>query len=260
LAAVIGAPIGLLGGLIGLGGAEFRLPFLKATFRFETRQAIALNLAISFVTLVASLALRLRATSLDALVPLAPLVAAVAGGAMVGAYLGVAYAHRISTARLETLIFGLLVAIGIALGVEAFLPEAGSGIIADLAIRIPVAAGLGLAIGTISSLLGVAGGELLIPMLLFTFGVTIKLAGTASTMISLSLVSVGCYKHARAGAYTHRTELRDVAIPMGLASIAGAIVGAQLVPYISPRAVKLLLGVILIVSANRIFRHPRTTS
>ncbi len=101
LAAAIGAPIGLLGGLIGLGGAEFRLPFLKATFRFETRRAIALNLAISFVTLVASLALRLRSTSLDALAPLAPVIVAVAVGAMLGAYLGVGYAHRVSTARLR---------------------------------------------------------------------------------------------------------------------------------------------------------------
>ncbi|WP_283103584.1 hypothetical protein [Thiomicrospira microaerophila] len=30
LAAVLGALIGLLGGLIGLGGAEFRLPILVA--------------------------------------------------------------------------------------------------------------------------------------------------------------------------------------------------------------------------------------
>jgi hypothetical protein len=28
-----GAPIGLLGGLIGLGGAEFRLPVLAGAFR-----------------------------------------------------------------------------------------------------------------------------------------------------------------------------------------------------------------------------------
>jgi len=257
LAAAIGAPIGLVGGLIGLGGAEFRLPFLKTTFRFDTRRTIALNLAISFVTLLASLALRLRSTSLDALAPLAPVIVAVAGGAMIGAYAGIAYANRVATARLERLVFMLLIAMGIALIVEAFLPEGGGGMPDTLVLRVPVAAGFGLAIGAISSLLGVAGGEMLIPMLLFAFGVTIKLAGTASTMISLSLVSVGCWKHARAGAYRERTELWNVVIPMGAASIVGALIGAQFVPYVSARAVKVLLGVILIWSAMRIFRHAR---
>ncbi|HYN23105.1 MAG TPA: sulfite exporter TauE/SafE family protein, partial [Thermoanaerobaculia bacterium] len=41
LAALLyGAPIGVLGGLIGLGGAEFRLPVLKSVFRYPTRRAV----------------------------------------------------------------------------------------------------------------------------------------------------------------------------------------------------------------------------
>ena len=32
-----GAPIGVLGGLIGLGGAEFRLPVLTEVFRYSAR-------------------------------------------------------------------------------------------------------------------------------------------------------------------------------------------------------------------------------
>ena len=36
LAFLYGAPIGALGGLIGLGGAEFRLPVLKAVFNYST--------------------------------------------------------------------------------------------------------------------------------------------------------------------------------------------------------------------------------
>ena len=61
----------------------------------------------------------------------------------------------------------LLVAIGAALiDVEAFLPEATSSLVPpDLW---PVAAlGLGLGIGLVSSLLGVAGGELIYPSFVF---------------------------------------------------------------------------------------------
>jgi uncharacterized protein len=38
-----GAVIGALGGLIGLGGAEFRLPLLIGVFRFAALQAVILN-------------------------------------------------------------------------------------------------------------------------------------------------------------------------------------------------------------------------
>jgi uncharacterized protein len=58
LAALWGAPIGLLGGLIGLGGAEFRLPVLVGVFGYAARGAVALNLAISLVTVVSALVIR----------------------------------------------------------------------------------------------------------------------------------------------------------------------------------------------------------
>jgi hypothetical protein len=41
-----GAVIGLLGGLIGLGGAEFRLPLLIGVFGFAALQAVILNKAM----------------------------------------------------------------------------------------------------------------------------------------------------------------------------------------------------------------------
>ena len=46
------ADVGVLGGLLGLGGAEFRLPFLVAIFGYALRQAIPLNLATSCVAVV----------------------------------------------------------------------------------------------------------------------------------------------------------------------------------------------------------------
>ena len=40
-----GAAIGTLGGLIGLGGAEFRLPLLIGLFNFRGLEAVILNKA-----------------------------------------------------------------------------------------------------------------------------------------------------------------------------------------------------------------------
>jgi uncharacterized protein len=44
-----GAIIGTLGGLIGLGGAEFRLPLLISLFRLRGLDAVILNKATSLI-------------------------------------------------------------------------------------------------------------------------------------------------------------------------------------------------------------------
>ena len=46
-----GAVIGTLGGLIGLGGAEFRLPLLIGIFQFAALEAVILNKAASLMAL-----------------------------------------------------------------------------------------------------------------------------------------------------------------------------------------------------------------
>src|SRR5688572_30768073 len=53
-----GAVIGALGGLIGLGGAEFRLPLLIGAFRFGALQAVILNKAMSLVVVASALPFR----------------------------------------------------------------------------------------------------------------------------------------------------------------------------------------------------------
>ena len=45
-----GASVAMFGGLIGLGGAEFRLPLLIAVFALYPHRAIRINLLITFAT------------------------------------------------------------------------------------------------------------------------------------------------------------------------------------------------------------------
>jgi len=115
----------------------------------------------------------------------------------------------------------------------------------------------GIAIGLVSSLLGVAGGELIIPTLLFGYGADIKTAGTASLLISLPTVLTGVVRYIRQGALRDRTDVTQTIAPMGIGSILGAIVGGLLVGIIAPAILKLGLGVILLVSAIRTFHHVR---
>ena len=254
LAALYGAPIGLLGGLIGLGGAEFRLPVLAGVFGYTARRAVALNLAISLITVVSALLIRAGTLSVAPVVVLLPVVLAMIAGAVCAAYLGTAFVHRISEHLLERIILVLLVVVGTGLIVEAFLPQEVPGFLPDaLAVRVVAALLFGLGIGLVSSLLGVAGGELIIPTLLFAFGADVKMAGTASLLISFPTVAVGVVRHARLKAFDERLDLSQTVVPMGVGSVFGAVAGGLLVGLVPAAALKLLLGVVLIVSAVRIF-------
>jgi uncharacterized membrane protein YfcA len=203
-----GVPIGTLGGLIGLGGAEFRLPVLTGVLGYRPRQAVALNLAVSLVTVVAAAGIRAGTQAWQPVVEMVPVAAAMTAGAVLAAYAGIGVVHRISEDLLRRLILVLLVAIGVALIVEAFLPQRVGGLLGSSGVvALLVAGGCGLAIGTVSSLLGVAGGELIIPTLLFLFGADIVTAGTVSLLISLPTVAVGVARHARRRTYQDRADL-----------------------------------------------------
>lgn len=251
-------PIGTLGGLIGLGGAEFRLPVLAGVLRYPARQAVPLNLAVSIITVLASLAIRASTLSLNKLEPYIPAMLALIGGAVLTAFYGVNLASRLSNERLEQIILFLLVGIGFALIIEAFLPQEVTGFLPkELIWQIPAGIIFGLGIGLVSSLLGVAGGELIIPTLVFAFGVDIKTAGTASLIVSLPTVAVGIMRYIRKGAYSKREDLTLTVAPMGVGSVIGAVIGGLLVGLIAQSILKIGLGIILNISAFRIFRDTR---
>ncbi len=248
-------PIGVVGGLIGLGGAEFRLPVLAGPLGYRARQAISLNLAISLVTLAGSLAIRARTLSLDPITPHVPVILTLIAGAVTAAFWGAALAHRLSERRLEQLITTLLTLIGMMLIAEAFVPG-------DLPALLPavtmwrVGAGIlfGLAIGLVSSLLGVAGGELIIPTLIFAYGIDVKTAGTASLIISLPTVAVGIWRYAARKAYHDRQAFTATIAPMGIGSLIGAVGGGLLAGIVPSAWLKVALGLILLFSAWRLFR------
>jgi uncharacterized protein len=116
-------PIGALGGLIGLGGAEFRLPVLAGPLGYPARQAVPINLAVSLATVTAALLIRGQMLSYAPVAPYLPAVLALIAGAVFSAFWGATLGARLSNQRLEQIIFYLLAIIGTALIVEAFLPQ-----------------------------------------------------------------------------------------------------------------------------------------
>src|SRR2546421_5303576 len=194
-------PIGGLGGLIGLGGGEFRLPVLMYGIGFDARSAVPLNLLTSLVTLTFALAIRSGAVSLTAVLSHLPEMLGLLAGGMVSAFYGAALVSRLRDSHLVRLIAALLGALGVLMMAEAFLPfQSGDLLPAIPAAHFAAGAGIGIGVGLVSSILGVAGGELLIPALILIFGADIKTAGSASILISVGVVSTGLWRFWRAPA------------------------------------------------------------
>jgi uncharacterized protein len=143
--------------------------------------------------------------------------------------------------------------------IEGFLPHTLPALLPNtLPWHIGAGVICGLVIGLVSSLLGVAGGELIIPTLVFAFGADIKTAGMGSLLVSVPTVIVGVLRYARQGVFIDRQALTETMAPMSAGSLIGAVVGGMLVGVIPAYLLKIGLGIILNVSAVRIFyrKHP----
>src|SRR5690348_14658952 len=95
-----GGIIGVLGGLIGLGGAEFRLPLLIGACRFGALQAVILNKAMSLVVVASALPFRSTTVPFEAVAASWPIIVNLLAGSLIGAWFGAAWATRLSSKTL----------------------------------------------------------------------------------------------------------------------------------------------------------------
>ena len=248
-----GAAIGLLGGLIGLGGAEFRLPLLIGLFRFAALEAVILNKAMSLVVVASALPFRAGTVPLEAAAAQWPVILNLLAGSLLGAWIGADWATRLAAGTLHRVIAALLVLIaGVLLlghgagGSEALLDGPAQAIAG-------VAAGFG--IGVVASLLGVAGGELLIPTLILLFGADIRLAGSLSLAVSLPTMLVGFARYSRDGSFAVLGRYRRFVAIMALGSVAGSFLGGRLLGVVPSAVLLPLLAAILLISAAKVWRH-----
>jgi uncharacterized membrane protein YfcA len=246
--------IGGIGGLIGLGGGEFRLPLLVGLIGFTARAAVPMNQILSLITLVTALLVRWHTGALVGVGVFAPAVIALGLGGITAAWFAARLLSHASDHRLERAIAILLMAIGLLLIGERFLPAGLPALVpADAGAQIAAGIALGLCIGTASTFLGVAGGELLIPTLIFVFGADIRTAGSATLFISIPTVCMGLFRYSRMGLLPGRATLMRIGLPMGIESFVGATAGGAFAGSASAEMLKLLLGLILIAAALKAF-------
>lgn len=249
-----GAVIGTLGGLIGLGGAEFRLPLLIGPFGFAALEAVILNKAISLVVVASALPFRMGTVPVSELAAHWSIILNLLSGSLLGAWFGAGWAIKLGSETLYKVIATLLLAIALLL-LFGHNPTGSNLPIFSGAAQVAAGIVAGFCIGVVASLLGVAGGELLIPTLVLLFGADIKLAGSLSLAVSLPTMLTGFARYSTARSFAVLGQSRDFVLTMAVGSLFGAFLGGQLLGILPAAVLLPLLAAILVISALKVWRH-----
>ena len=236
-----GSFTGLLAGLAGLGGAEERIPFLLYYLRLPLEDMLVANLLISFATSGLNFAVRINGGiwSLNA----AYVSAAMIVGSIPGAYAGALLSHRATKRTLKRFI-ALLLSFVIARAIYGLIFIPGGSSVATVSTLDLVLSGIsGLGVGIISGSAGVAGGEYRIPILTYLIGLPIKIAGTASQLVSLPTIAIAVWRHKRLGFLTRRSLVAGAVL--GIPSVVAASLTGLLVAGLPTLYVDLLFIAIL---------------
>jgi uncharacterized protein len=248
-----GALIGMLGGLIGLGGAEFRLPVLISLFRFRGLEAVILNKATALVVVATALPFRAGTVPFAALGASWPIIVNLLAGSLAGAWVGAGWAARLKSETLYRAIAVLLVLIA---GILLFAHDTATGSPPFIgAAQTIVGIIAGFVIGIIASLLGVAGGEFLIPTLVLLFGADIKLAGSLSLAVSLPTMLVGFTRYSLDDSFSVLGRNKLFLLTMAAGSIAGTFIGGRLLGLVPNYILLPILAALLLLSAVKVWRH-----
>jgi uncharacterized membrane protein YfcA len=183
-----------------------------------------------------------------------PIIVNLLAGSLLGAWFGASWATRLASRTLYRVITVLLLGIAVVLVLGHDMGSASTAMLAGPAQLIAgVPAGFG--IGVVAALMGVAGGELLIPTLVLLFGVDFKLAGSLSLAVSVPTMLVGFARYSRDRSFVVLGQNRRFVLAMAAGSIFGSFIGGRLLGFVPSAVLLPLLAIILVLSAVKVWKH-----
>ncbi|TAK25413.1 MAG: sulfite exporter TauE/SafE family protein [Chloroflexota bacterium] len=242
--AIVGVLTGLLSGLLGIGGAAILVPGLVDVLGMSQHRASGTSLFVIIPTAVVAAIVYALGAQMDW-----PLVALFSVTAVVGALLGTVLNARMSAGLLRRLFGAFLLFVAIRLlipgGPASDAPPPPSVLVQDSIVTIGEAV-LGLVAGFMSGLLGIGGGQILTPGMIFLFDIPQKLAQGISIAFIVPTAISGALAHYRRGNVEARVGI--VLIPCSMVS---GVVGAWLVQFIDASNLRFGFALFLLYASSR---------
>jgi uncharacterized membrane protein YfcA len=245
---------GMLGSLTGLGGGVVIVPLLTLVFGVDIRYAIGASLVSVIATSSGAAAAYLREGYSNMRVGMF-LEIATTVGAVSGAFLA-AYLHT----SMIAIVFGLVLLysayaatqtldeppagmapdrIATILRLDGSYPSA-DGIQSYHVRRVPLGFGLMYVAGLLSGLLGIGSGAVKVLAMDQAMKIPFKVSTTTSNFM------IGVTAAASAGIYLRRGYIDPgLAMPVMLGVLAGALVGAKILPGAKVRTLRIVFGVVI---------------
>lgn len=238
----IGLAVGFFSGLFGVGGGIILVPLLVLALGYSQRLAGGTSLAAILPTSIAGLVGYAMNGTVD-------WVAGVilAAGAILGSLLGTWLMHRIPQ-RLLRWIFITFLAL-VAARMLFLVPDRS----AELTFGVATVAGLlllGLVTGTLSGLLGIGGGVIIVPALMLFFGVGDLVAKGTSLLMMIPTAVTGTLSNSR----RRNVDLRASAV-IGLMAIPASFGGVALSVLMPPALGSILFALLLIYCVGQLGWH-----
>lgn len=219
--ALLGAVIGTFGTLIGAGGGFLLVPILLLLYPDDSAETITtISLAVVFANALSGSVAYARLGRIDYRTGL---IFAVAGAP--GAVLGAFATGWLPRGLFDALFGAVLVVLAMYLLLRGKTAE---GHTMPSQVNLTVGAGLSFLVGFLSSVLGIGGGVIHVPLLIQFLGYPAHIATATSHFILAIMSGVGTLTHVAMGEF--QTGIRRT-----LAIGAGVLVGAQLGAWLSQR-------------------------
>jgi len=248
VSSVSGFLTGLLSGLVGLGGSELRIPFILYSLNVPLHEMVAANLLISLFVSSLNFALRVQLglLSFNALAASLSMVT----GSLIGAFTGASISRRFTERKMKAFIASILLLVLLRIIFGFFYTTENASSASPTLPQLVILGVFGLLIGIVAGSVGVAGGEFQIPVLTFIIGLPIKIAGTASQLVSIPTIIVALLKHRNLGFLDKRAIW--VAVVMGVPSVLGVLASLPILASSNEQIVELAFAAILVYTIIRL--------
>lgn len=236
IVALVGIAAGLLGGLFGVGGGLIIVPGLVLLVKLERRLANGTSLAATLPIALASLSTYLYNGNVDWAV-----AGFLASGTVVGAIIGTKLL-TILPKRTITIIFIVTV---LATAVRLFTTADSAGRDSVTIYSGLLLVFIGLATGTLSGLLGIGGGVVMVPAMVVGLDMVPVIAKGTSVAVIVPTSIMGTIRNRK----TAYVDLK-VATVAGLSGAVTAIMGGMIADSISTSLSNIMFAFLLLFVAG----------